>query len=82
MHDLRMHDNRKFATHFIRPFKVLKYTSKLAYCIELPPIYSALHSVFHVSKRSSMFLAVMMGLVPIYSRFWLIVKNSMRLRRL
>ena len=29
---------------------MLKYIGKLTYCIELPPIYSALHSVFHMSK--------------------------------
>ena len=27
-----------------------KYIDKLAYCIKLPPIYFALHNVFHVSK--------------------------------
>ena len=40
----------KFAAHFIGPFKVLKHIGKLAYCIELLPIYSALHNVFHMSK--------------------------------
>ena len=35
---------------FMGPFKVIKCISKLAYCIELPPIYSELHNVFYVSK--------------------------------
>ena len=46
--DLRMHNNCKFAAHFIGPFKVLKHISKLAYHIELPLVYSALHNVFHI----------------------------------
>ena len=50
MHDLHISNHHKFSAHFIGPFKVLKYISKHAYCIELPPIYSALHNVFHVSK--------------------------------
>ena len=35
---------------FIGPFKVIKCVGKLAYCIDLPPIYSALYNVFHVFK--------------------------------
>ena len=50
MHNLQMHDNHQFAACFIVPFKVLKCIGKLAYCIELPPIYSALHNVLYVSK--------------------------------
>ena len=76
MLELHMHDNHKFAAHFVGPFKVLKHISKLAYHIDLPPLYSALHNVFYMS------LVVVMGLVPMYSRFWLIVKNSMRSTRL
>ena len=49
-HDLPMLDYCKFSDHFIGPIKVLKHIGKLAYCIELLPIYSALHSVFYVSK--------------------------------
>ena len=49
MHDLHIHDNPKFAACFIGPFKVLKHIGKLVYCIELPPIYSALHNIFLVS---------------------------------
>ena len=48
--DLCIHSNYKFAAHFIGPFKVLKHIGKLAYYIELPPIYSALHNIFCVSK--------------------------------
>ena len=50
MHDLHMHDNHKFAARFIGPFKVIKHVNKLAYHIELLPIYSALHNIFHMSK--------------------------------
>ena len=50
IHGLCIYNNRKFAAHFIGPFKVLKHIGKLAYSTELPPIYSALHNVFHVSK--------------------------------
>ena len=50
MHDLCMRDNHKFAACFIGPFKVLKHMGKLDYHIELPPIYSTLHNVFHMSK--------------------------------
>ena len=46
MCNLYMGDNCKFAACFIGPFKVLKGVSKLAYCIELPPIYSELHNIF------------------------------------
>ena len=50
IHDLSMHDNYKSTACFIGPFKGLIYIGKLAYCIELPPIYSALHNIFHVTK--------------------------------
>ena len=50
IHNLCMCNNRKFAAHFIGPFKVIKHIGKLAYSTELPPIYSALHNVLHVSK--------------------------------
>ena len=82
MHGLFMCNNYKFAVHLIKPSKVLKYVDKLAYCIELPPIYSELHKILHVSKLKSNVLVVVMGLVPKYSRFWLMMKNSMRLRKL
>ena len=49
-HDLHMNDNCKFAARFIAPFKVLKRAGGLAYGIDLPPIYSALHNILHVSK--------------------------------
>ena len=45
-----MCNNCKFTAHFIGPFKVLKHIGKLVYCIKLPPIYSALQNIFHVSK--------------------------------
>ena len=45
-----MCNNHKFGASFIGPFKMLKHIGKLAYHIDLPPIYSALHSVFHLSK--------------------------------
>ena len=32
---------------------MLKHIGRLAYRIELPPIYSSLHNVFHVSKLKS-----------------------------
>ena len=48
--DLCMSNNRKVAASFIGPFKVLKHVGKLSYCIELPPIHSTLHNVFHVSN--------------------------------
>ena len=47
---LYMHDNCKFASHFIGSFKVLKHISKLAYHIKLLPIHSALHNVFFISR--------------------------------
>ena len=50
MHNLCMHDNCKFAANFIVPYKVLKHIGKLAYRIELPPLYFALYNVFYVSK--------------------------------
>ena len=50
MRNLHIHDNCKFVAHFIGTFKVLKHVVKLAYRIKLPPIYSELHNVFHVSK--------------------------------
>ena len=50
MHGLHMCNNSKFAACFIGPFKVLKHMGKLDYHIELPPIYSTLHNVFHMSK--------------------------------
>ena len=49
-YNLWMSNNCKFAAWFIKPFKVLKCIGKLTYHIELPPIYSALHNVIHVSK--------------------------------
>ena len=49
MHNLCMYNNCKFAAHFIGPLNMLKYVGKLAYHIELPPIYSALHNIFHMS---------------------------------
>ena len=52
-YDFCIHDNCRLAAHFIGPFKVLKCIGKLAYCIELPSIYSALHNVFYVSKLKS-----------------------------
>ena len=48
--DLHICNNRKFAARFIEPFKVLKYIVKLVCHIELTPIYSSLHNIFHVSK--------------------------------
>ena len=48
--DLHMCNNHNFAACFIEPFKVLKHVGKLAYCIKLPPIYAALHNIFHMSK--------------------------------
>ena len=42
-----MHNNHKFSAHFRGPFKLL---CKFAYCIELPPLCSILHNVFHFSK--------------------------------
>ena len=50
MHNLYMPSNCKFAAHFIGPFKMLNLIDQFAYCIELPPIYSALQNVFHVFK--------------------------------
>ena len=50
MYYLCMHDNQKFAAHFIGPFKVLNCIGKLAYHIELSPIYSVLFNVFYLSK--------------------------------
>ena len=38
-------NNHKFAAYFIGPFKLLKHIGKLAYHIELPPIYSLLYNV-------------------------------------
>ena len=49
-HDLCTCDNRKFAACFIGPFQVLEHICKLAYRIELPPIYSALHNILYVLK--------------------------------
>ena len=81
--DLHMHDNCKFAAHFIGPFKVLKHVGKLAYRIELPPIYSALHNVFHVSKLKLYIPGGGDGTsTNTYSRFWLMVKNSMRFKKI
>ena len=45
-----MCNNCKLAACFTGPFKVLKHIGNLAYCIELPPFYSAFHNVFHVSQ--------------------------------
>ena len=81
MHDLHMCYNCKFAAHFIGPFKVLKCIDKLAFHTKLLPIYSAIHSVFYVSRLKLYIPGVVMGLVPIYSRFWFMVKNSVKSRR-
>ena len=50
IHNFYMHNNCRFAACFIGPFNMLKHIGKLAFHIELPPIYYALHNVFHVSK--------------------------------
>ena len=81
MHDLCIYNNCKFAACFIGPFRVLKHIGKLAYHVEVPPIYSILHNVFHVSKLKLFVSGGGDGTRPMYSRFWLMVKNSMRLRR-
>ena len=49
-HDLHMHNNCKFAAHFIEPFQVLNCIGKFAYHINLPLIYSTLHNAFHMPK--------------------------------
>ena len=77
-----MCDNCKFAAHFIGPFKVFKHSGKLTYCIELAPIYSALHSIFYVSKLK---LYVPRGGDGTRTNVQPVLvdgKNSMRLRRL
>jgi hypothetical protein len=40
----------KSAPRFIGPFKVLSRKGEVAYELELPEIFSAIHNVFHVSQ--------------------------------
>lgn len=39
----------KLSPHFVRPFEILECVGPMAYCIALPPKFSYLHDVFHVS---------------------------------
>jgi hypothetical protein len=40
----------KLSTHFIGPFKMLKWVGEMAYQLELPDHLSDVHDVFHVSQ--------------------------------
>jgi hypothetical protein len=40
----------KLAPRFIRPFKILEKRGEVAYQLELPPLLSDVHDVFHVSQ--------------------------------
>jgi hypothetical protein len=40
----------KLAPRFIRPFKILEKRVEVSYQLELPPLLSDVHDVFHVSQ--------------------------------
>jgi hypothetical protein len=40
----------KLAPRFIRPFKILEKRGEVSYQLELPPLLSDVHDVFHVSQ--------------------------------
>ncbi|WVZ93693.1 hypothetical protein U9M48_039654 [Paspalum notatum var. saurae] len=47
---IRFNMKRKLAPRYIGPFKILEKKGKIAYRMELPPILSGVHDVFHVSQ--------------------------------
>ncbi|XP_038891657.1 uncharacterized protein LOC120081050 [Benincasa hispida] len=46
---LRFGRKRNISPRFIRPFEILEHVDPMAYRLALPPSFSAVHNVFHVS---------------------------------
>lgn len=44
--------SRKVTPRFIGPYQILKRVGEVAYRVTLPPSFSNLHSVFHISQMS------------------------------
>ncbi|KAK6140805.1 hypothetical protein DH2020_025454 [Rehmannia glutinosa] len=40
----------KLSPRYVAPYKILQRIGKLAYRLELPPLYTGMHDVFHVSR--------------------------------
>ncbi|TYK24242.1 putative Retrotransposon protein [Cucumis melo var. makuwa] len=49
---LRFEKKGKLSPRFVRPFEILERIGHVAYCLALPPSFSAMHDVFHVSMLS------------------------------
>ncbi|KAA0045265.1 ty3-gypsy retrotransposon protein [Cucumis melo var. makuwa] len=46
---LRFQKKGKLSPQFVGPFEILERIGSVAYCLALPPSFSAVHDVFHVS---------------------------------
>ncbi|KAL0561625.1 hypothetical protein IC582_002065 [Cucumis melo] len=46
---LRFEKKGKLSLHFVRPFEILEWIGPVAYRLALPPAFSVVHDVFHVS---------------------------------
>ncbi|KAL4021738.1 hypothetical protein IC575_020549 [Cucumis melo] len=46
---LRFEKKGKLSPRFVGPFEILERIGPVAYCLALPPSFSAMHDVFHVS---------------------------------
>ncbi|KAA0061227.1 pol protein [Cucumis melo var. makuwa] len=46
---LRFEKKGKLSPRFVRPFEILERICPVAYCLALPPSFSVVHDVFHIS---------------------------------
>ncbi|KAL0549340.1 hypothetical protein IC582_013821 [Cucumis melo] len=46
---LRFEKKGKLSPRFVGPLEILEWIGPVAYCLVLPPVFSAVHDVFHVS---------------------------------